>query len=136
MGGKHVDRSKRSDRASSRALRYAEDDEMYARCVGKLGCGRFTLQIRDGSEIVGKIVGALYKRAWVNKTDLVLVSTRILVGPSGANVYDIVHKFSPDEERVLARYGELRNWKIRNDFEHTEERDDEDIDDVVFEDDI
>jgi initiation factor 1A len=83
---------------------------MYARCREKLGSGRFLLRLADGTEVVGKIIGSLYKRAWVNKTDLVLLSTRALPGPSGL-VYDVVHKYTADEERMLSKYGELRDWK-------------------------
>jgi initiation factor 1A len=112
MGGRHVVRSKKasSNRSTGDRLRYADEGEMYARCKDKLGSGRFLLRIADGTEVVGKIVGSLYKRAWINKTDLVLLSTRALPGPSG-KAYDVVHKYTPDEERMLAKYGELRDWK-------------------------
>lgn len=135
MGGRHASRPKKtSTNKSSSALRYADDGEVYGRCKDKLGCGRFVLQIPDGSEVVGKIVGSLYKRAWVNKHDLVLLSRRPLPGPSG-DAYDVVHKYSSDEERLLARYGELRDWKTGdsedsgdNDCVTFEEAEDVDID--------
>lgn len=133
MGGRHASRpSKSVSRRSTGELRYADEGEMYARCKDKLGTGRFLLQLSDGSEIVGKVVGALYKRAWINKQDLVLVSARPIPGPNGNAMYDVVHKYSQDEERILSKYGELRGWKMLDcsDSDSEDLVDFEEVDDI------
>lgn len=113
MGGKHAARPRKGARSSGELL-YADDalGEHYARCVATLGSGRFTLQLRCGSEVTAKIKGSLYKRVWVNKGDLVLAVERRLDADAAkpdfvTSKFDIVHKYTPDEERLLVRYGEL-----------------------------
>jgi initiation factor 1A len=113
MGGKHASRPKKSSKKSTGELVFADEalGEHYARCVGTLGGGRVSLQLQSGTEVNGKVKGSLYKRVWVNKGDLVLAVERRIDGTASeeqsAAKFDIVHKFSPEEERLLVRYGEL-----------------------------
>lgn len=92
----------------------AEIGERYARCVGTLGGGRVLLQLQCGTEVNGKVKGSMYKRVWVNKGDLVLAVERRVDGTEtedlGAAKFDIVHKYSQDDERLLSRYGEIGTW--------------------------
>jgi initiation factor 1A len=95
---------------------YAEGEigERYARCIGTLGGGRVLLQLQCGTEVNGKVKGSMYKRVWVNKGDLVIATERRVDGTVAEDLsttkFDIVHKFSPEDERLLSRYGEIGTW--------------------------
>lgn len=136
MGGRHATRPRKVARRGSGELVYAEADlgEHYARCVGALGGGRVTLQLRCGKEVGGKVKGSMYRRVWVNKGDLVIAVERRVDGVAATDIstarFDIIHKYSPEEERLLARYGEIGDWAGDDD----EEGDDviifRDVDDI------
>lgn len=87
-----------------RAVELAEDGQQYARVTRRLGDGRFEVQCAgDGASRLAHVRGKLWKRAWVGVHDLVLVSLRTWQDQKA----DIVHKYTGDEERQLARSGEL-----------------------------
>ena len=93
-------------------LRYADADvaEEYARCTSMLGCGRMTLTLADGSEVLGKVRGKMYKRVYINKNDLVLCERRSTIEEGDddkSGKYDVVHKYRVEDERLLRRYGEI-----------------------------
>lgn len=115
MGGRHARRpGKRRGLLRPDELRYADESagESYARCKTLLGNGRMTLALADGREVQGRVRGSMYKRVWINVGDLVLCCTRSLgeVARGDADEvgkFDIVHKFTMQDERILHRYGEL-----------------------------
>ena len=90
----------------------AEDSQQYARVGKRLGDGRFELTcLTDGQLRLGHVRGKLWKRVWINPSDLVLVALR---GWQDQKV-DIVHKFTHDEERLLLH-------QIRKDLPRTQLR--------------
>lgn len=138
MGGRHQVRPKKATSLmKNRPLRHAEDfeGENYARCKTLLGSGRFVLQMVDGTEVQGKIRGSMYRRVWINTGDLVLAVERNISSKTEAikGKYDIVHKYTYEEEKSLVRYGEIpKLWALHIEGEEDENEaivfEDEDID--------
>ena len=94
-GGSKRNQTRRSSEGSKRELVLAEDSQQYARVGKRLGDGRFELTcLTDGQLRLGHVRGKLWKRVWINPSDLVLVALR---GWQDQKV-DIVHKFTDDED--------------------------------------
>ena len=103
-GSKRNNKRNYSEKREVRAVELAEDGQQYARVTRRLGDGRFEILCAgDGASRLGHVRGKLWKRAWVNVHDLVLVSLRSWQDQKA----DIINKYTGDEERLLARTGEL-----------------------------
>ena len=96
-----------------------------------------TLVLADGSEVLGKVRGKMYKRVWINRGDLVICERRSTTADDDADKstdkYDVVHKFRIEEERLLQRYGEItRGLSVMRSVVHDDDDDDGDGGTVVF----
>jgi len=93
-----------SDKSIKRELLFAEDGQQYGKVTKRLGDGRFeVLCLSDGQMRLAHVRGKLWKRVWIQQSDLVLLGLRAFQDQKS----DIVHKFTSDEERQLATVGEI-----------------------------
>lgn len=104
---------------SSRLIPFREDLQDYGLIQALLGSGRArVLCLTDNVERLGTIRGNMYKKVWINKDDIVLVSLREYQDDK----CDIIFKYKPDEIKFLKKQGE-----IRKDLEHANELNDDDL---------
>lgn len=104
---------------SSRLIPFKEDLQDYGIIQALLGNGRVrVLCLTDKVERLGTIRGNMYKKVWINKDDIVLVSLREYQNDK----CDIVFKYHPDEVKILKKQNE-----IPRDLEHVKEVDDDDL---------
>jgi translation initiation factor 1A len=77
MGGKHHKRGKNSNYDKVRKIIYADQEStLYGLVVSSLGDCRFLIHCSDRVDRTGLIRGSLYKKAFINPEDIVLVSLR------------------------------------------------------------
>jgi translation initiation factor 1A len=116
---------------TARQIPFREDLQDYALVETLLGSGHVKLKcLTDNTERLGTICGRMYKKVWINKDDVVLVSIREYQD----NRCDIIFKYTTDEVKTLKKYGEIKETKNQNnDDDIIEFGDDEvnfDIDDI------
>jgi translation initiation factor 1A len=126
-GGKKHKRGKKGGTETTRELVLKDDEQEYAVAEKMLGNSRIQLKCTDGKDRLGIIRGAMKKKIWIQMGDLVLVSTRDYQD----NKADIIHKYTPDEVRILKKKGEVAN-KIKTKEESESEDDEESA--FIFED--
>ncbi|NBO99295.1 MAG: hypothetical protein EBU90_04100 [Proteobacteria bacterium] len=103
IGGKGHKRSKAIN-VSARPLQMRDSETDYAYVLDVLGGGRMRVFCySDSKERIGHIRGSLYKKVWIARDDLVLVSFRDFE----QGKCDILLKYTPDEARLLIRRGHL-----------------------------
>lgn len=89
---------------SARQIPFKEDLQDYAIVQNLLGNGRLkVLCLSDNTERLGTIRGSMYKKVWINKDDLILVSLREYQDDK----CDVIFKYTPDEAKFLKKYGEI-----------------------------
>lgn len=122
IGGKGHKRAKRHV-VETKDIPHKEDGTSdYAIVTDMLGSGRVRVTcLSDNRERLAHIRGSMYKRTWIAREDIVLVSLRDFQDEK----CDIIYKYSADEAKVLARRGHL----------HLKSEDDVDDHELVFEDD-
>jgi translation initiation factor 1A len=104
---------------SSRLIPFREDLQDYGLIQALLGSGRArVLCLTDKIERIGTIRGNMYKKVWINKDDIVLVSIREFQ----TDKCDIIFKYKPDEIKFLKKQGE-----IPKDLEHANEVNEDDL---------
>jgi initiation factor 1A len=105
--------------ASKKGIVFADEEQAYAKVLGKLGSCRFEVEmIYDSSKKVGKVKGSMKNRVWINKDDIVLVSLRDC-NSHDDNIVDILHKYNGDDIHILNQNNELK--KITKIEEHEDE---------------
>lgn len=103
-------------KGGTRTLLLAENESQYYACVEKMmGNGWCMLHQllpeldKVGNpkfiSVMGKIRGSMYKKVWINRGDLVLITTRDFDALS--NKVDIIHKYTDAEVKQLKKLGEL-----------------------------
>jgi translation initiation factor 1A len=102
IGGKGHKRSK-NEPSIRHTVIFREDGQQYAQALKMLGSGRIKLACVDGQERIGIIRGKMYKKSWIAVGDTVLVSNRDFQD----NKADIIHRYIPDDVRILKQAGEL-----------------------------
>jgi len=103
-GGKKGKRGKKGGgEPVKRILIIKEDGQEYASVSDLLGNCRMRLSCFDGVERIGIVRGKMRKRVWIAKGDIILVGTRDFQDDK----VDIIHRYNPDEVRVLQKRGEL-----------------------------
>jgi translation initiation factor 1A len=113
FGGNRAKKGKNSTTTNAtRELLFRSDDQDYATVITILGGNRLKVICNsDSQERIAKICGTLVKRVWINKDDTVLVSLR--ESTKGVEC-DVIHKYTPDETRMLRSYGEIVNPEKNN----------------------
>ena len=103
IGGKGHKKSKKLT-VTSKHVPFCDNETCYAYILEALGAGRMRVHcFGDGKERIAKIRGSLYKKVWIAKDDLVLVSLRDFQDAC----CDIVHKYDNDDIHVLVSCGQL-----------------------------
>jgi translation initiation factor 1A len=104
-GGKGFKKSKKGATGAKRELALKQDGLDYATVTQMLGNGRaYVVCHSDGVSRLGHIRGSIYKRQWIVKDDLVLVSFREFEDTK----CDIILKYTQDEVKSLVQKGEIR----------------------------
>ena len=89
---------------SARQIPFKEDLQDYGIVQNLLGNGRVkVLCLTDNTERLGTIRGSMYKKVWINKDDLILVSLREYQDDK----CDVIFKYTPDEGKFLKKHGEI-----------------------------
>ena len=111
-GGKTRKRGKNqgdADGENKREVTMKEEGQEYALVVSMLGNGRIEAYCYDGVKRQCHIRGKMRKKVWINRGDLILLSLRDFQDDKA----DVIHKYSPEEQRYLKKIGELpQNAKI------------------------
>lgn len=102
-GGKNRKRGKNEADDEKRELVFKEDGQDYAQVTRMLGNGRVEAKCSDGVLRLCHICGKLHKKVWIAAGDIVLVGLRDYQDGKA----DVIHKYMPDEARLLKAYGEL-----------------------------
>lgn len=103
-GGKNRKKAKGSSLNSSRReLLFAEDGQCYAYVTESMGDGRYSVYCSDRSVRLAVLRGKLWKRCWIRRHDMILVTLRDYQDDK----CDIVHKYSSDEVLRLISVGEV-----------------------------
>lgn len=104
-GGKTRKRGKNSTESSAvkRELITKEEGQEYGVVTKMLGNGRLEAYCYDGKTRMCHIRGKMRKKVWVNQSDTVLIGLRDYQDDKA----DVIHKYNPDEARLLKKMGEL-----------------------------
>lgn len=138
IGGKGHKKSKKNINVT-RNIPFKQEGCDYGRVKELLGNGRLrVITFNDNMERIGHIRGSMYKKIWICKDDIVLVSLREFED----NKCDIIYKYENDDVKYLIKSGQIQNGVVsdknldNNDQEHEiifEEQDrnyDFDIDEI------
>ena len=114
-GGNKYKRGKKTRDEGNDTCQFAEEGQMYAKVLKRLGGLHLSLLCDDDKQRRGFIRGALRKRVWMNEGDILLVSTR---GCSTTDdTCDIILRYTPAQAKKLLSAGQIR-------FEINKEEDD------------
>lgn len=112
-GGKGHKRAKRPGASAgpdNSTIFRENDTQDYGLVLTALGNGRFSVYCNDNQERLGTLCGTMRRRVWIAACDVVLFSKR---GFQDDKI-DIIHKYSPDDIKLLARLGELSTKLLSN----------------------
>jgi translation initiation factor 1A len=103
-GGKNRKKAKGSTLDTGRReLVFAEDGQCYAYVSESKGDGRYAAFCSDNRCRLAVLRGKLWKRCWIRRGDIVLVTLRDYQDAR----CDIVHKYNCDEITRLTSHGEI-----------------------------
>jgi len=104
-GGKGKRKGKRNKNRDQekREIRFKDVGEEYGQVRKILGNCRVEVYCFDGKPRLTHVRGKFKKRIWINKDDFVLVGLREYQDGKG----DVIHKYTPDEARLLRSWGEI-----------------------------
>jgi len=104
-GGKGKRKGKRNKGKDQekREIRFKDVGEEYAQIRKVLGNCRVEAYCFDGKPRLAHVRGKFKKRIWINKDDFVLLGLREYQDDKG----DVIHKYTPDEARLLRSWGEI-----------------------------
>ena len=103
-------------------LQLKEDGQEYAKVISLVGEGRLMAQCMDGVERLCHIRGALKKKVWIMKDDMILISLRDFQDGKA----DVIAKYTEQEVRTLRSMGEINmhtDKKTDNDTTIGDDRD-------------
>ena len=110
IGGKGHKKSKKQ-LEDKKAIVFKESGTDYACVLDLLGNGRIRVKcFGDNKERLGHIRGTLYKKVWIVKDDIILVSLRDFEDLK----CDILHKYTQDDIMYLIKKGEIDEILITN----------------------
>lgn len=127
IGGKGHKRAKKHAISEKRNMPYKNIDEGtdYAIVKSMLGSGwAQVICLTDNQIRLGKIRGNMYKKIWIAKDDLLLVSIRDFQD----NKCDILFKYNDEEKEVLVSRGQVTYSQIQGDITTNESK----HEDIVF----
>jgi len=101
--GKRKGKKNRGDENENLQLRYKVFGEEYAQVRKVLGNCRVEAYCFDDKMRLCHVRGKFKKRVWINKDDFVLVGLRDYQDDKA----DIIHKYTPEEIRLLRSWGEI-----------------------------
>lgn len=102
LGGKNFKKRKDVTESTSELL-FKEDEQDYAQVTKMLGSGRLEALCLDGEKRLCIIRGKMLKKVWVTVGDVILISLRSYQDKKA----DVIHKYTPEEVRLLKIYNEL-----------------------------
>ena len=103
-GGKNRRKGRGSSVRGARELVFAEPGvSVYAYVSENCGNGHYRVSCGDGVDRLGVLRGAMRRRSWVNRGDIVLASTRDFQDGK----CDIVHRYYYDDVLSLIQHGEI-----------------------------
>lgn len=105
---------------SKRPLLLKEKDQEYAQVIRMMGNCRLEAKCCDNKTRVCHIRGQMRKRVWIVKDDFILLGLR----PYQDSKADIIHKYNPEEVRLLQRKKELPE---HFNFQSLNKKEDDDI---------
>ena len=118
-GNKSKRGANKNDEVKSTTDFKKETYEIYGRVDKKLGSGRFMVMCTDRMKRNCRIVGRLYKRAWINTRTIVLVSLHTELG-GNYNKGSIIVVYNDVDVRRLVQYGEIsKKFSIGEEEEYT-----------------
>lgn len=121
IGGKGHKKSKNNNTITKHVPLKQEGCE-YGRVKDLLGNGRLrVITFNDNKERIGHIRGNMYKKVWIVKEDIVLVSLRDFQDSK----CDIIYKYESDDVKFLIKRGEIQ---IDSDIPNE--------DDIIFDDQV
>ena len=113
---------KRTKQQGHSELILKEDGQEYAKVISLVGEGRLIAQCMDGIERLCHIRGALKKKVWILKDDMILISLRDFQDEKA----DVLVKYTEQEVRTLRSMGEINmqtDKKPENDTTIGDDRD-------------
>jgi len=113
---------KRTKQQGHTELVLKEDGQEYAKVISLVGEGRLMAQCMDGIERLCHIRGALKKKVWILKDDMILISLRDFQDGKA----DVLAKYTEQEVRTLRSMGEINmqtDKKPENDTTIGDDRD-------------
>ena len=94
----------KNSQQSARQIPFKEELQDYGIVQNLLGNGRLkVLCLTDKVERLGTIRGNMYKKVWINKDDIILVSLREYQDDK----CDVIFKYNPDEVKILKKQGQI-----------------------------
>ena len=106
---KNVKKGKNSSTTLEQETIDIEYGQQYARVIRGDGDGRFIVITNDGQNVSALVCGRMWKRVWINKDDIVVISLREGMDQANNKTYgemmkgDIVSKISPTVYGKLKR---------------------------------
>ena len=94
---------KRTKQQGHTELILKEQGQEYAKVISLVGEGRLMAQCMDGIDRLCHIRGALKKKVWIVKDDLILISLRDFQDEKA----DVLVKYTEQEVRTLRSMGEI-----------------------------
>ena len=111
-GGKHhkKHKNKRPDGDTGTKIVYANEDQVYASVLKKVGGSRILVSCSDTKERSGLIPGKFFKRVWMNVGDILLCE---LNKEDDSQCY-IIHKYTNKDANLLKSQGKI-TFTVNND---------------------
>lgn len=105
IGGSGAKRAaSKNNGQSARLIPFKEELQDYGIVKSLLGNGRVKVFcLTDNVERLGTIRGSMYKKVWINKDDVVLISLREYQDDK----CDIIFKYNQDEVKTLKKQNEI-----------------------------
>ena len=116
-------------RLINKELIFKEFSQEYATVTKLLGGCRIkvTCYNESNDDIIAHIPGRFRKKVWINVGDTILVSIREFE----KDTVDVIHKYTPEEFKLLKSYGEIQEIKENINVSNTDDIDIEfDIDNI------
>ena len=88
-------------------LIFKEQDQEYAKVLKLLGDCRVEVECNDGIKRIAHIRGKMKKKVYINVGDLVLIGLRSFEDDKA----DIIHRYTPEDVKLLKSYGEFGEEK-------------------------